>query len=436
MKPGLLTGVLVTLALVGCSTKPTSCSDEKTIELVKRIFFDSLAEKQKEPNEDATLFDKMKLDVKLVVSTIRTSASDEKVGKVTCDAVLVAELPATAKAPLENPNFRNAIVSDPSTRELKVNGLMVSTDIQYTSQLTDDKKEQLVEMRGSKGLVNLVSALGNMGAFKSAKAEPVAVEVPKPVSEDRRVVANAKLQSIECNDYCQLKYLDTAGNSQSALCLDAEQCRSWAKEPKSFASWVGATAELTVVKKFIPEGNTYADSVVAIFVNKTEQAAVPATTNQPSQSIQAKAFTTPGSPLCKVGETTAFACSTSKKDIALCAANGIQGKQKLFTYRISPIGQAMPEMVYPEQSTAAASFMSGSQQFSGDKSMVFASFDKGAIRYVLYSAVGKGLDKAGVVVEQAGKRIANLVCTSSPAGDWSMVIDAGLPTDSRGFDLP
>ena len=267
-----------------------------------------------------------------------------------------------------------------------------------------------------------------------ASASPQATNKP---TDERRTVTAAKLQGIECNDYCQLKYLDVAGNSQSALCVDAEQCRSWAKEPKSFASLVGTRAELTVVKKFIPEGNIQMDSIVDITVGKTEQSATSAMTSSAPQPTPIKAVANGGSALCKAGESTAFACTTGKKDIALCAVGASQSSAAQLTYRIAPAGQASPEMVYPEQSEAVATaFKQGSQSFTGDKSMVFVSFDKGSFRYVLYSAEGKGLDKAGVAVEQAGKRVANLVCATALMGDWSAVIAAGLPRDTRGFDLP
>ena len=276
MKQVLLSIVLVTFSLAGCSNKPPSCSDEKTVELVKRIFHKSLTEKQNEPGEDASLLDKMKQDVKLVVNTIRTSATDEKVGKVTCDAVLEAELPATAKAPLENPIFRTAMVRDPSTRDLKVNGLMVSTDIQYNSQMTDDKKEHLVEMRGFKGIVDLVSALGSMGAFKTTNAVPAtnapkATQTPSHETEiasaqaaQKRTVAQVTLQAFECGDLCHLKYVDANGNTQSAICMDTEGCRSWANGPKGFTPLIGAKADLVIGKKFIPAGNEAVDNVLEI----------------------------------------------------------------------------------------------------------------------------------------------------------------------------
>ena len=267
---------LLVLCLTACGNKPPQCSDEKTVELVKRIFHNSLMEKQNEPGEDASLLEKMKQDVKLVVGTIRTAATDEKIGKVTCDAVIEAQLPTAAKAPLENPIFRNAMQRDPATRDLKVNGLVVSTEIQYTSQMTDDKKEHLVEMRGFKGIVDLVSALGNMGVFKAVSAIPTTSDsttaaAPSAESEiatakaaPKRSVAGVTLQAFECGDTCQLKYVDSNGNSQSAICTDTKGCQSWAEGPKGFMPLIGAKADLVIGKKYIPEGGVTMDNVVGI----------------------------------------------------------------------------------------------------------------------------------------------------------------------------
>lgn len=276
MKAKLLCASLLMSMLVACGNKPPQCSDEKSIELIKRIFHNSLTEKQNEPGEDAALLERMKQDVKLVVGTIRTAATDEKIGKVTCDAVLEAELPPPAKAPLENPIFRNAMQRDPATRDLKVNGLVVSTEIQYTSQMTDDKKEHLVEMRGFKGVVDLVSALGNMGVFKAVSTTPTTSDsktasAPSAESEiaaakaaPKRNVAGVTLQAFECGDTCQLKYVDSNGNSQSAICTDTRGCQSWAEGPKGFLPLIGAKADLVIGKKYIPEGGVTMDNVMGL----------------------------------------------------------------------------------------------------------------------------------------------------------------------------
>jgi hypothetical protein len=219
----------------------------------------------------------------LTIGTIRTAATDEKIGKVTCDAVLEAELPPAAKAPLENPIFRNAMQRDPATRDLKVNGLVVSTEIQYTSQMTDDKKEHLVEMRGFKGVVDLVSALGNMGVFKAVSVTPTTSDsktavAPSAESEiaaakaaPKRNVSGVTLQAFECGDTCQLKYVDANGNSQSAICTDTKECQLWAEGPKGFLPLIGAKADLVIGKKYIPEGGVTTDNVVGISLADVEQ---------------------------------------------------------------------------------------------------------------------------------------------------------------------
>lgn len=275
MKAKLLCASLLMSMLVACGNKPPQCSDEKSIDLVRRIFHKSLAEKQNEPGEDASLLEKMKQDVKLVVSTIRTAATDEKVGKVTCDAVLEAELPPAAKVPMENPIFRNAMLRDPATSDLKVNGLVVTAEIQYTSQMTDDKKEHLIEMRGFKGVVDLVSALGNMGVFKPVSptttndfkvtATPSAeAEIAAAKAAPKRNVSGVTLQAFECGDTCQLKYVDANGNNQTAICTDTKGCQSWAEGPKGFMPLIGAKADLVIGKKYIPEGGVTMDNVVGI----------------------------------------------------------------------------------------------------------------------------------------------------------------------------
>jgi outer membrane biosynthesis protein TonB len=296
------------------------------------------------------------------------------------------------------------------------------------SQLAGKPKEIAVNVSESSNSVP--SASSSTTAVSSANATPT--EADKSNIERRTLMAS-KLQSFECNDYCLLQYLDTAGNSQTALCVDAEQCKAWAKEPKSFAALVGTQAELIVEKKFVPEGNTTVDSIVAINAANSAALATSTSTSVPTASI-AGSF---GNTLCKSGEATAFACSTGKKDVALCATGNAQSGGVQMAYRIAPSGQASPEMVYPEQPTAARLiFKGGSQSLTGDKSMAFVSFDKGAYRYVIYSAEGKALDKAGVAVEQEGKRIANLACATAVIGDWSAVTSAALPADTRAFNLP
>lgn len=72
----------------------------------------------------------------------------------------------------------------------------------------------------------------------------------------------------------------------------------------------------------------------------------------------------------------------------------------------------LKRMRYPSAGTGAASaFQRGSQVGQDSTAVNFLSFDKGNYRYVVYAGDGEN-GRKGVVVEQSGKRIADLRCQS------------------------
>lgn len=249
----------------------------------------------------------------------------------------------------------------------------------------------------------------------------------------RRSVTGVVLDGFECDDYCHLAYFDAAGASRTAICTDADLCRRWAKQPAAFAALVGTTADLVIGQRFIPEGNTTEDSVLEIKLATSGQGQ-PRPASQPSSGQGGYGAS---SPLCRPGELAVFACSTGKKDVALCATGDERGVAMQLVYRIGPTGLATTEMVFPETAGSARThFRGGAQRLAGDDRASFVSFDKGPFRYVVYRADGAGQRRSGVVVEQSGKRIATLTCTGGVRGDWTAVTRAGLPNDTRGLDLP
>ena len=139
--------------------------------------------------------------------------------------------------------------------------------------------------------------------------------------------------------------------------------------------------------------------------------------------------------LCTAAETPIFACSTGKKRASVCT--GRAGGNEQLTYRIAPLEGAV-EMEYPSGSAGAASaFQRGSQLGQDGTAVNFLSFDKGNYRYVVYAGDGEN-GRKGVVVEQSGKRIADLRCQ----GDAMSAISAkeldryGMRADSRPLQLP
>jgi hypothetical protein len=439
---GVLIGVIA-FALTACSSKPPQCNDESTLGLVKEIYTNLLTEKVGALGQQPALLAKMKSSVKLSINTILATANDEKIGKVTCKATLVADLPEFAKFSLENAEFRKALSQDVLTNDLNIKGLSVSADIRYTAQMTVDKNEQLVELAGHQGIVELVAALGTMRIFDDAiETKPVpskSSEIVQPaLPTSKRTLLQVTLQSFECGDICHLNYKDEVGAPQSAVCVDAEQCRAWAQKLETFNQLIGTKADLVLGKKFMAQGGVTLDNVLEITL-----AAGPA---KPISSAPATptpvAATTPMKSavpnLCIANETVLFACSTGKKQVSLCSTKELSAKSGQVTYRLAPVGQA-PEMTYPEGAEQPkAAYKYGTMRFSGDRAASFISFDKGNFRYVVYGAEGKDLYKHGVAVEQSGKRIASLACQGDVAYDWDPKVfdEIGVDKDSRGFDLP
>ena len=66
-------------------------------------------------------------------------------------------------------------------------------------------------------------------------------------------------------------------------------------------------------------------------------------------------------------------------------------------------------------------------------SVWYYRFSNGSTRYVVYTAESTSIDKAGVVVENESKRLANLSCKNLATVNESL---AGEPNDEEGFDLP
>ena len=94
-------------------------------------------------------------------------------------------------------------------------------------------------------------------------------------------------------------------------------------------------------------------------------------------------------------------------------------------------------MEYPSGSAGAASaFQRGSQVAQDGTAVSFLSFDKGNYRYVVYAGSGEN-GRKGVVVEQSGKRIADLRCQGDAMSrfDPAQLQKMGLSIDSRTLSL-
>ena len=137
--------------------------------------------------------------------------------------------------------------------------------------------------------------------------------------------------------------------------------------------------------------------------------------------------------LCSPDEMPVFACSTGKKRASLCMSND----ESQLTYRLAPLGGA-PEMVYPAHAAAASiAFKPGEHASSNGQALPFMSFDKGNYRYAVY---GTTTTMQGILVEQNGKRIANLSCQADRISEletaWFQRLYMGVDRDKRSLSLP
>lgn len=137
--------------------------------------------------------------------------------------------------------------------------------------------------------------------------------------------------------------------------------------------------------------------------------------------------------LCSPDETPVFACSTGKKRASLCMSRD----ESQLTYRLAPLGAA-PEMVYPaDAATASTAFKPGEHANANGQTLPFMSFDKGSYRYAVY---GTTTTMQGILVEQNGKRVANLNCQADRLSElgtaWFQRLYIGLDRDKRPLMLP
>lgn len=140
---------------------------------------------------------------------------------------------------------------------------------------------------------------------------------------------------------------------------------------------------------------------------------------------------------CTAQEQVLFACATGKKQVAVCASSKLTPTTGALQYRFGP--PHTPELVWPDATQPPrAGITAGTLAFSGGGG-AYLRFTKGPYRYVVYTAIGKGWgEKAGVVVEKNGQRVAHLPCTGTVVSELGPELfkQAGLVEDDQEFDLP
>lgn len=361
--------------LAACGDKAPSCADPATVSLVQQIYQQSF------DKEHASMSPERQRSVQITskntkvnVESITTARSDESTGKKTCSAVLMAVMPQDA-IPTDQ-RMLNHLRGTYEPQGAALDGNTVKGNVTYTVQRTEDGKEILVKLTGHLAFMGLFHDLAMLRVFDKSEAEIAKIAGEAPPAAEAKPVAPPPAEVSPVAQPAPAVAVPTPANTASA------------------AAPVAPPAQVTAA---------------------------------------APAVTVPH--LCTAAETPIFACSTGKKRASVCT--GRAGGNEQLTYRIAPLDGAV-EMEYPSGGAGAASaFQRGSQVGQDGSAVNFLSFDKGNYRYVVYASDGEN-GRKGVVVEQVGKRIADLRCQSDAmSAIGAKELDRyGMRVDSRPLQLP
>ena len=137
----------VLIALTGCGNKTPSCTDPAEVDLVKTIYQQSFdKELSAMSDERRQRVQYTAKDTKISVESIRTASADDAVGKRTCEAQLIATVPADAVPTI--PELKNQLRSIYDAQGVSMDGTAIKGQVTYTAQRTEDKGELMVSLVG------------------------------------------------------------------------------------------------------------------------------------------------------------------------------------------------------------------------------------------------------------------------------------------------
>lgn len=141
--------------------------------------------------------------------------------------------------------------------------------------------------------------------------------------------------------------------------------------------------------------------------------------------------------LCFVDEAVVFSCSSTKgKTISLCSSSVFTETDGYLQYRYGVIGE-IPELIFPKiQEHPKQYFLSGTVPFSGGGA-TYIKFSRGDYIYTVFTGLGKGWEKEGVVVNKSGKQIAYVSCDGPLISKLGPALfeDMALQKDPLEFDF-
>lgn len=270
-------------------------------------------------------------------------------------------------------------------------------------------------------------------AAKAAFAQPDTVRVGNTIKR-----TTGKVVSLTPGDVACYLELEDAKGARFTEMADFDLCRQE-------AALVGRTVSLSYVVASVASPKCQGDPNC----RQTERVPLVKAARVVDAGAPAKPAGGPRPPgqasFCTPLEETIFACRTSAKLVSVCASKDAGPARGYAQYRFGkpdsrdPIELTLPESLLPPARVATAAAI----PFAGGGA-AWMRFRKGDHAYVVFSGIGKWgpkgetLERAGLVVERGGKRIAHLACTGPVTGDLGPDWFGKVGLESRGedFDLP
>lgn len=144
------------------------------------------------------------------------------------------------------------------------------------------------------------------------------------------------------------------------------------------------------------------------------------------------------SAFCAAGEEVVFGCSVGPQHtVALCGSGDLSKSGGRLQYREGASG-ADARLAWPPDGTAPSqAFRSGTLMYSGGGG-AFLRFDRDGRTYTVFTGIGRGWEKAGVLVRAKGETVEHLPCDGSEVSRIGpeLFARAGIPEDGQGFEIP
>lgn len=133
------------------------------------------------------------------------------------DAVIEAKIPEAIEEVANSPFFKASMSQSAGTGNVEIGGGVVKSDIRYTSQLTDDKKQHLVELREHKPIVDVVVSLSLIGPFMGVSGPQTQTAAPKTPQQEATNVPTTSTTASAQTRYGKIEIKELSQNEKGII---------------------------------------------------------------------------------------------------------------------------------------------------------------------------------------------------------------------------